>query len=134
MNQGLGIDPIPGLTKITPDNTFLLVKNGPKANQQIPLNQMYLIIGRNSPPNVTVNIDLTEYELGIPPMISRQHAVIQWVNDSLQICDLNSRNGTAVNQQKLAPSTPGQSSPFCSLKFGDIITLGNLEFEVISHE
>lgn len=130
MNQGLGIDPVPGLGKIKPNNTFLLVKNGPKVNQEIPLNQMYLLIGRNDPPNVNVNIDLTEYELGTPPMISRQQAIIQWVKEGLQICDLNSRNGTFVNDKKLV----GNPSEFITLKLGDLITLGNLQFEVISHD
>lgn len=125
--NGLGLDPVPGLTRLTPETTVLRVSNGPQAQHQLPLTQLRLVIGRNDPPQVTVDWDVSACELGDPPMVSRRHAVVQWVNGTLQLCDLGSRNGTWVDGQRLSPSTP------VTLKLGSQIRLGNLELEVMTY-
>lgn len=129
--MGLGTDPIAGYGRLTPENAYLLVKNGSQARLEIPLNKMYLLIGRNIANENEVDIDLTQCELDSIPMISRKHAVIQWVNQELQICDLNSRNGTSVNGEKLISKNPQQPSSFTKLEINSIILLGNLEMEII---
>jgi pSer/pThr/pTyr-binding forkhead associated (FHA) protein len=66
-------------------------------------------------------------------MISRNHAIFQWVEGVLQICDLNSRNGSWVNDRQLIPHST-EVATFVTLSLGDIIKFGNLEFEVITHD
>jgi len=132
MQIGFGLDPVPGLARLTPNTATLLVLNGPKANQRFPLGQPRMVLGRNDPPQVTVDLDLSECELGEPPMISRRHAILQWVNGELQLIDLASRNGTLVNGQRLVPPAPNQPSVPVALNLGSKVTLGNLELEVIT--
>ncbi len=133
MNSGFGIDPIPGLSRLTPDNAKLLLLNGPAAASRFPLHRIRSLIGRNDLPLITVDIDLTECEIGDPIAISRRHAVIEWVEGELQIVDLCSRNGTFVDGQKLTAIAPNQPSAPVILKAGSKVKLGNLEFEVITH-
>ncbi len=134
MNQSINFAPTPQSTTLTSENAFLKVCNGLLINQEIPLNRISLIVGRNIPPTTTVDIDLTPYELGQPPMTSRQQAVLEWIDGKLNICDLNSRNGTKVNNHKLKGITPNSPSAFMTLNIGDTIVFGNIEMEVISHE
>lgn len=58
------------------------------------------------------------------PQISRQHAHLDCTPESLQITDLNSSNGTLLNDQRL---TPEVSSP---LKQGDRLEIGPFTLEV----
>jgi len=133
MNAGFGLDPVPGLGRLTPENTGLRLLNGPKAKQQFPLQRMRTLIGRSDPPEVVVDLDLSDCELGDIPMISRRHAVIEWQQGELQIIDLASRNGTIVDGQPLKPAQPHQPSAPVALKMGSKLQLANLEFEVITH-
>lgn len=134
MNAGIGRDPIPGLTRLTPDTTRLLICNGPGANRSFALDQSRLVLGRSDPPKVVVDINLEECELGDPPMVSRRHAELQWVDGELQIIDLGSTNGTFVDGQPLQPLQDRQPSDPVTLKIGSKIRLGNLDMEVIRHE
>lgn len=134
MNAGFGQDPIAGLDRLSPDHTRLQLRNGPRAKQEFSLHRPSQIVGRNIAHYPPVEIDLSDCELGNPPMISRQHALLEWIDGSLQLCDLNSRNGSWVNGQKLIPTEPGKPSSFVPLRIGSFITLGNLEFEVINHD
>lgn len=134
MKQGFGLDPIAGLNRLSPDHTRLKLRNGPKAQREFSLHRPSQIVGRNIAHYPPVEIDLSDCEFGDPPMISRQHALLEWIDGTLQICDLNSRNGSWVNGQKLMPSQSGKPSPFVTLNIGNLITLGNLEFEVINYD
>lgn len=130
MVSGFGCDPIPGLAQLTPDTTYLRVLNGPKANDTFPLARLRSLIGRSHPPHITVDIDLSAYEPRPLPTVSRHHAIIQWVNQKLQIVDLASRNGTFVNGQQLTPQSANQPSTPVLLAVGSKIRLGDLEFEI----
>ena len=134
MSNSFGIDTPPGLNRLTPDTAQLQVLNGPGAHRIFPLNQMRIVIGRNDPPNIKVDINLTDCEIGSPPAISRRHAEIEWVGCNLQIVDLGSSNGTFVDGEKLSPVIPNQPSSPVSLKPGSQVKLGNLKFEVIINE
>ena len=118
-------------TRLSPENAYLRVKNGSQINREIPLNNIYLTIGRNIINQNKVNIDLTDCERGETPTISRNHAVIKWMNDELLICDLNSRNGTSVNGEKLLCPSKNEPSPFMKLEINSTIILGKLEMEII---
>lgn len=131
--QGFGLDPIPGLSRLSPDSTYLTIRNGKKAGQSFSLNKIRILIGRSDPPEVNVDIDLTEYELGDPPMSSRCHAELQWVNGQLQIVDLASRNGTFVDGQRLTAIGNNQPIQAVTLKIGSIIKFANLEMEITRH-
>ncbi|GAB1539011.1 hypothetical protein NUACC21_16760 [Scytonema sp. NUACC21] len=130
MFAGLGYDPIPGLSQLTPDTAYLVVRNGPKAQNSFPLNRLRSLIGRNHPPHIIVDIDLSGYELEQIITVSRHHAIVQWVNQKLQIVDLASRNGTFVNGLQLVSQEVNQPSAPALLTVGSKIRLGDLEFEV----
>ena len=77
---------------------------------------------------------LRECELGGPPMISRRHAELQWVDGDLQLVDLDSANGTYVDGTRLTAQTPKSPSQPVKLRDGVRIKLGNLELEVVRGE
>jgi hypothetical protein len=133
MNTGIGRDPIPGITRLFPHNTYLRVCNGPGANRKFDLKKPRLLLGRNDP-NMTVDIDLSSCELSNPPQVSRRHAELRWVNGELELIDLGSTNGTFVDGQKLKTLGSHQHSDPVKLKIGSKIHIGNLELEVIRHE
>ncbi|WP_096087273.1 EAL domain-containing protein [Agaribacterium haliotis] len=58
--------------------------------------------------------------------ISRQHCAIELIADKLQIEDLNSRNGTFVNRERISALT--------KLNHGDVLHLGDLEFRLIEEQ
>lgn len=69
------------------------------------------VLGRGSIADITIS----------DPAISRQHARLSWAGPQLSIVDLGSRNGTAVNGQRLNPQ---QAVPLFE---GDIISCGDTE-------
>lgn len=131
MNQPKGLDDIPEIDRLSPHTTSLLVLNGPKAHTKLPLNPVRNLIGRSILPDMMVDIDLSSCELGNPPMISRHHAVMEWIDGKLYIQDLSSRNGTEVEGEKLVPTGTNQPSPPVVLRLGSLIKLANLEFKVV---
>ena len=131
--QGFGLDPVPGLSRLTPDSTYLTIRNGKKAGQQFSLNKVRILIGRDDSPTFNVDIDLTDCELGDPPMSSRRHAELQWINGQLQIIDLASRNGTFVDGDRLPAIAPNQLPQAVILKIGSKIKFANLETEITRH-
>ena len=99
----------------TPDSaspivTALRVLNGPYVNclLDIPDIDDEILLGRNDPPAIAVDIDMTEAELGDPPMVSRRHAVLRREPRSgeLTIEDIGSTNGTWVDGDRLNPGDP----------------------------
>lgn len=136
MNQGFGLDPVPGFDRLTPDNAQLQLINSVKAGQSFLLNRVRTVIGRSDPPQIIVDIDLTECDPNLqnndPPAVSRRHALIEWVNGQLQIVDLGSKNGTYVDGKKLASANADQPSDPTPLKLGSQIFIANLELKVIN--
>lgn len=130
MSNDFGTSSIPE-TILTQNTARLKLLNGPGAERRFPLNRVKTVIGRNDPPNITVDIDLTDCEINNPPAVSRRHAEIFWVEGDLQILDLGSRNGTFVDGKKLSPLTPDNPHDSVSLNPGSKVKLGNLEFEII---
>lgn len=136
---GFGNDPIPGVdtdgeapAAAQAGGLALRVLNGPGKGREIPIEGASAVLGRNDPPAVTVDIDLTEYELHDVPVISRRHAELRMVVGQLQIVALNDRNGTFVNGKQLAHPKPNEPSAPMSLKVGDKLRLADLEMEVIA--
>jgi hypothetical protein len=78
------------------------------------------IIGRADPvSDVHPDVDLTSHG-GDEGGVSRRHAELSFDGSQWQIKDLNSTNGSAVNNQRLSPNVPQW------LKNGDQIRLGKL--------
>ena len=112
--MGFGQEPIPGMddsatsvaTAPSPSKQRtwrLKILNGPKAGSKIDIGNSFQIAGRNDPPSVAVDIDLTDAELGDPPMLSRRHVALAVVDGNLQVKDLASTNGTFLNGERLLP-------------------------------
>ncbi len=131
--QGFGLDIVPGLSRLTPDSTYLTIRNGKKAGQSFSLHKVRMLIGRSDLPEVEVDIDLTESELGDPPMTSRRHAELQWINGQLNIIDLASRNGTFVDGNRIMAIAIDQPIQTIALKIGSKIKFANLEMEITRH-
>lgn len=85
----------------------------------LPYKKQQIILGRDLPEGNFVGIDLTNHraqDLGV----SRQHATIRILDEGCVIEDLNSTNGTWINESRLVPQQPH------SVQSGDLIRLGHL--------
>ena len=92
----------------------LVLNGGPGAGQVFALNKALLTIGRGS-----------ECDVVIPDVsISRRHAQILRQETGWYVQDLGSRNGTAINGQRL--SAPGR------LEDGDTLTVGAVPLRYIA--
>ena len=113
---GFGQDPVPGMTReaerIVPappearKKWSLRILAGPRAGSSIALEEGEYVVGRNDPPSLTVDLDLTDAELGDPPMLSRRHAKISVASGAVTIEDLGSTNGTYVDGGRLPAHVP----------------------------
>jgi len=79
----------------------------------IPVTETVTIVGRTAPSTLC----LPEYH-----SLSRQHAAFQIVDGSISVRDLNSKNGTFVNEKRITESVIG---------VGDLVRIGNLEFQLV---
>ncbi|QPC83231.1 FHA domain-containing protein [Phototrophicus methaneseepsis] len=83
-----------------------------------------MVIGRSDKvTDYAPDIDLTQYgayRLGL----SRRHALVRRGQNTLELVDLGSRNGTYINDQALEAEQPQR------LHDGDRVRLGNLTFRV----
>jgi class 3 adenylate cyclase len=86
------------------------MKEGPLAGQRFHVDAQ-LVVGRTDG-DVTIE----------DPLISRQHALIRLAEDSLEIEDLGSLNGTWVNGERLESAR--------RLRPGDLVQVGSVSFEV----
>jgi hypothetical protein len=84
-----------------------------------PRQQQELIVGRHRKDGRAPGIDLTPYNAHISG-VSRQHAAITLVDKSLMLCDLNSTNGTFLNDIQLDPLEMHQ------LRDSDVIRLAQM--------
>lgn len=78
-----------------------------------------IVLGRRMPNESAPTVDMTQYN-GHLLGVSRRHAIISFKNQGYTLEDLNSTNGTWVNENKLMPNQP------YPLLGGDQIRLGNL--------
>ena len=91
----------------------LLAENG----KAYPLTEGNVVLGRNSTSNNVKNdIDLTD--LDIKKIISRRHAMVKHQDNEFILYDLDSRNGTFINGERLLSTQPH------TLVSGDVIEFG----------
>jgi pSer/pThr/pTyr-binding forkhead associated (FHA) protein len=102
-----------------PDTIALHVVSSPNPILISYQSQRRIILGREISEGDFSAISLSDYhaqDLGV----SRQHAVIHILDDGCTIEDLNSTNGTWVNEARLIPQQPHP------LQNGDLLRLGHL--------
>jgi hypothetical protein len=78
-----------------------------------------IVLGRSIPDETGPTVDLTRFNAHVMG-VSRRHAAIRTDHETRTIIDLESSNGTWVNENRLTPSQPHP------LKNGDQIRLGQL--------
>ena len=91
----------------------LRILKGPNQGKEVRIPMPKCIIGRGEGSHIKAQSDA----------VSRQHCVIETSGNEVMVRDLKSRNGTVVNDERIAGDT--------SLLSGDILRIGPLEFEVI---
>jgi pSer/pThr/pTyr-binding forkhead associated (FHA) protein len=91
----------------------LKVQAGSNAGKEIPVPMARFLIGRSDECQLRPKSDA----------ISRNHCTILTNEDEVTVRDLNSRNGTFVNGERVSGDQP--------LKNGDMLRVGKLEFEVV---
>ncbi|MBK9121941.1 MAG: FHA domain-containing protein [Chloroflexi bacterium] len=97
----------------------LVMRRGPKVGQTFPVSGDIVMIGRGMRNHVI--IDDNE--------VSRDHCRLSKVDNGYELCDLNSRNGTFVNGQRV--------NDCWELKHNDLIELGDsitLEYQVVTSQ
>jgi pSer/pThr/pTyr-binding forkhead associated (FHA) protein len=135
--SGFGLDPVPGMDPVatvaaTEQGAFqrvgLRLVNGPMSGMLLNPNQPVTIVGRNDPPAVLVDIDLTDAELGSPPMLSRRHAQLEREANTgkLYLLDLGSTNGTFIDGVRLVSGAKSRA-----LEVPMKVVLANLESETV---
>lgn len=93
---------------------FVLVLSGPlKGHKYFVKSNSPISIGRSNETNIRIAYD---------DFCSRKHSLLYWQGDTCFIEDLNSANGTFVNNERISEKT--------ELHDGDIIGLGDTEIVV----
>jgi serine/threonine protein kinase len=104
---------ISSTTAESPSIATLRAENG----KAFAIKERMIILGRNSSTKGILNdIDLSD--LDVKKIVSRRHAMIQRNNHDFLLQDLESRNGTFVNGERLAAGQP------YTLVSGDVIEFG----------
>jgi hypothetical protein len=78
-----------------------------------------IVLGRDIPEGDFIGINLSNYHAQVLG-VSRQHATILIEDEGCAVIDLNSTNGTWLNETRLVPHQPHP------LQTGDLIRLGHL--------
>jgi pSer/pThr/pTyr-binding forkhead associated (FHA) protein len=93
---------------------FVLVVSGPlKGHKYFVKSDLPILIGRSDEANIRIAYD---------EFCSRKHALLFWEEDKCYVQDLNSTNGTMVNNEQIKHKV--------ILKDGDIISLGDTQLSV----
>jgi hypothetical protein len=96
----------------------LLIPGGGRA--ALPTDRANMLIGcRDTANNIFPDIDLTPFG-GQTSGASRKHARLSYANGQWTIVDLDSVNGTFVNEARIAPNVPTPVQDRAQLRFGKI--------------
>ncbi|MAU01190.1 MAG: forkhead-associated protein [Anaerolineaceae bacterium] len=106
------------LTPINKSREIMLVV--PSSRRRFKLTvQNEIRIGRASP-DLVPEIDLADDE-GAEKGVSRLHAKIQVAEEGIMLIDLDSTNGTLLNNYRLPPNEPYPLSSGDEIRFGDLL-------------
>lgn len=93
---------------------FVLVTNGPlKGNKYVVRTDSPILIGRSKKAAIKIRYD---------ELASRKHALIYWQNGSCYLEDLDSTNGSYINDELIRGMR--------KLENGDILRLGGTEMAI----
>lgn len=96
-------------------NAFLISSTGIR----FLLNKPVMIVGRPDPKSdISIDVDLSP--LDEKKVVSRKHAVIRQEDQHFVLVDAQSRNGTWINDTRLAPGEPHVLHPDNRITFGNI--------------
>ncbi|MBI4491319.1 MAG: FHA domain-containing protein [Chloroflexi bacterium] len=95
---------------------WLVIRNGPRVGATLPLKQGVTRIGRGGADNDHVIDDAA---------VSRQHLSIRYAEGNFVLSDLDSNNGTFVNEQRV---------PRHTLQANDVVRIGQTELVFMSLE
>ena len=97
---------------------FVLVISGPlKGHKYFVKSDSPILIGRSDEANIRIAYD---------EFCSRKHALLFWEGDKCFVQDLNSTNGTLVNNKQIEDKV--------TLKDGDVISLGDTQLSVFEKD
>lgn len=97
---------------------YVVVKSGPlEGHKYIVKSNTPILVGRSEEANIRIAYD---------EFCSRRHALIYWENERCYVKDLESTNGTQVNNSKIQDAV--------ELNNNDVIKLGNTELVVLVTE
>lgn len=116
---------IPSARKKTPPGTLALHVVSEKTPLSVPFTGR-VILGRNLDNDETQSVDLKPFRAHLLG-VSRQHAALMITDEECTLEDLNSMNGTWVNENRLEPHHPVR------IQDGDLIRLGLLLMFVSQH-
>ena len=110
------------------------ISNPPTPEPPPAKEHMLILSAINAPAPLQLVVDRSEYRIGKNPdmdgvvtfnkFIGRTHCMILKNGSSFSVVDLNSKNGTFINQSRLSPQQP------YGLKTGDVLRLANSDFQV----
>jgi pSer/pThr/pTyr-binding forkhead associated (FHA) protein len=106
------------LTPINKPKEILLVVPGSRRRFELVV-QNEIHVGRASVDFVP-EVDLTDDE-GAEKGVSRLHAKIQVVQEGIMLIDLDSTNGTLLNNYRLSPHEPYPLHSGDEIRFGDLL-------------
>jgi hypothetical protein len=102
-------------------NTEIILhfRDYPQPMSFVPTERM--ICGRSDEKTVTKpDIDLANYG-ALEKGVSRQHAVLEFNEDTLMLIDAGSANGTFLNGQRLSPNQPRVVRDGDEMRFGKLV-------------
>jgi len=101
-------------------NTQIILHVRDSAQPLVLVPTQRMVFGRSDSQSTTKpDIDLANYG-GLEKGVSRQHAVLEFSEDTLMLIDAGSANGTFLNGQRLSPNQPRV------VRDGDEVRLGKL--------
>jgi pSer/pThr/pTyr-binding forkhead associated (FHA) protein len=123
--QSAAVDINSILAKVPPDTLGLFIVNS--GDLVLVERAERITLGRQTEDAETsISVNLTPHG-GEPLGVSRQHAAILVDQDRYVLQDLNSTNGTQLNDVRVPPNIPRV------IKNGDMIQLGQLRIYVVFH-
>ncbi len=89
-------------------------------DRQFPLTGNTISVGRSSQDRESGGPDINLADMPDASTVSRNHAIIEYSNDSPTLTDLNSANSTRINDQLIASDTATPFSDGDTLSFGKV--------------
>lgn len=100
--------------------TVTFVIPGTRDQLKIELTDHILVGRADASEDVKPHLDLTQYE-GMEKGVSREHAALHMTEKGIVLFDLDSTNGTTLNNNRLPPERPFLLKNGDEVRFGDLL-------------